>query len=257
MPETEPTRLPLLEADPDLAGELDGDRYREALRRLSVGVLQLRRGPWWPARTVAGSGASPFGLLVLEGLLVREATVGDHPCAELLGPGDLLRHGAEAEAEELLPRNVEWTVLAPARVALIDLDLVHAASPYPEVLASLIDRATRRADRLIVLQAITHLTRVDDRLLALFWYLAERWGRVAPDGVALSLRLPHRTLAGMVGARRPSVTTALGQLLSRGDVERREDGTWLLRGHPPEPRHAGRRTTTAVPPISYLPTPAR
>ena len=236
MPVPEPLRIPLLEADPDLGGTLRHERYQDALRRLTVAVLPLRRGPWYPSRTPSPAGSPPFGLLVLDGLLVREATVGDHPCAELLGPGDLLRHGAEAEAEELLPRAIEWTVLLPARVALIDPDLVVAASPYPEVMASLIDRSTRRADRLIVLQAITHLTRVDDRLLALFWYLAERWGRVVPEGVALALRLPHRTLAGMVGARRPSVTTALGQLLSRGDVERREDGTWLLRGRPPERR---------------------
>jgi hypothetical protein len=56
--------------------------------------------------------------------------------------------------------------------------------------------------------------------------------------VLVSLRLPHRTLAGMVGARRPSVTTALGQLISRGEIERRPDGGWLLRGQPPEPRAA-------------------
>ncbi|HEY6886353.1 MAG TPA: hypothetical protein VI300_01200, partial [Solirubrobacter sp.] len=43
-------------------------------------------------------------------------------------------------------------------------------------------------------------------------------------------------LAGMVGARRPSVTTALGQLISRGEVERRPDGGWLLLGDPPEAR---------------------
>jgi len=40
----------------------------------------------------------------------------------------------------------------------------------------------------------------------------------------------------MVGARRPSVTTALGQLIARNEIERRPDGGWLLRGDPPEPR---------------------
>ena len=80
------------------------------------------------------------------------------------------------------------------------------------------------------MQAIAHLTRVDDRLLALLWCLAERWGRVVPGGVLVSLRLSHRTLAGMVGARRPSVTTALGQLMARGEIERRADGEWILRG---------------------------
>jgi CRP/FNR family cyclic AMP-dependent transcriptional regulator len=42
----------------------------------------------------------------------------------------------------------------------------------------------------------------------------------------------------MVGARRPSVTTALGQLIARGELERRADGGWVLRGSPPEPQHA-------------------
>jgi CRP/FNR family transcriptional regulator, cyclic AMP receptor protein len=84
-----------------------------------------------------------------------------------------------------------------------------------------------------VTQAIAHITRVDERLLALLWLLAERWGRVVPGGVLVSLRLPHRTLAGMVGARRPSVTTALGQLMARGAIERRQDGSWVLRGGPP------------------------
>ena len=104
---------------------------------------------------------------------------------------------------------------------------------WPEIFAALMDRAARRAERLVVTQAIAHLTRVDDRLLALLWLLAERWGRVVPGGVLVSLRLPHRTLAGMVGARRPSVTTALGQLMARGAIERRSDGAWILRGAPP------------------------
>lgn len=233
-----PSRAKLLELDPDLGRHLDESRAEAATRRLVVGVETLRRGPWSP-HAAAGASPEPFGLLVLEGLMVREATVGEHPCAELVGPGDVIRLGGEHEADELLPRSLEWTVLPPTLVAPLDAELLAAAAPWPEVLSSLIDRAGRRADRLIVLQAITHLTRVDDRLLALLWYLAERWGRVVPGGVVLTLRLPHRTLAGMVGARRPSVTTALGQLMARGAVERRADGAWVLRGGPPERRDNG------------------
>ena len=61
--------------------------------------------PWNPGRTLIG-GSQPIGLLVLDGLLVREATVGDHPSAELLGPGDLLRAWEDRDAEVLLPRSV-------------------------------------------------------------------------------------------------------------------------------------------------------
>jgi CRP-like cAMP-binding protein len=148
----------------------------------------------------------------------------------------VLRAWDDVEHEELLPRRIEWTALTPSRVAIVDHAFAVRAAQWPEVFAALLDRAARRAERLVVLQAIAHLTRVDDRLLALLWCLAERWGRVLPDGVLVSLRLSHRTLAGMIGARRPSVTTALGQLMARGELERRADGEWILLGDPPQAR---------------------
>src|SRR5919107_1853389 len=236
MPEGGNGSIQLLVADPELARGLDPHRIREVSQRLLVRAVDIPRGSWRPGRTLMGGGTQPIGLLVLEGLLVREATVGDHPSAELLGPGDLLRAWEDRDAEVLLPRSVRWTALAPARIAVIDHALAVRAAQWPEIFASLVERAARRAERLVVMQAIGHLTRVDDRLLALLWCLAERWGRVVPDGVLVNLRLPHRTLAGMVGARRPSVTTALGQLMTRGDIERRADGGWILHGQPPEPR---------------------
>jgi hypothetical protein len=45
----------------------------------------------------------------------------------------------------------------------------------------------------------------------------------------------------MVGARRPSVTTALGQLMARGEIERRDDGEWLLLGEAPTAEPAVQR----------------
>ena len=145
--------------------------------------------------------------------------------------------GDDNEGEELLPRTIEWAAATSARIAIVDQALAVRMAQWPEIFAALMDRAARRAERLVVTQAIAHLTRVDDRLLALLWLLAERWGRVVPGGVLVSLRLPHRTLAGIVGARRPSVTTALGQLMARGAIERRADGAWILRGSPPSEDH--------------------
>jgi len=235
MPEVGSGSVRLLEADPDLARGLDSRHLREVSDRLFVRAIDAPRGPWSPRRLLS-QGSRPIGLLELDGLLVREATVGDHPSAELLGPGDLLRAWDDHDAEILLPRSVEWTALAHSRLAVIDQALAVRAAQWPEIFAALVERAARRADRLVVMQAIAHLTRVDDRLLALLWCLAERWGRVVPGGVLVNLSLPHRTLAGMVGARRPSVTTALGQLIDRKAIERRADGGWLLRGDPPEAR---------------------
>jgi len=233
----------LLTLDPELARGLDQRRAREAAHRLYARSLDIPRGRWVP-RPGAFDSMRPIGLLVLDGLLLREATVGDHPSAELLGAGDLLRAWDDAEHEELLPRTIEWHALAATRLAVIDHAFAIRAAQWPEVFAGLLDRAARRAERLVVLQAIAHLTRVDDRLLALLWCLAERWGRVVPGGVLVSLRLSHRTLAAMVGARRPSVTTALGQLMARGEIERRADGEWILRGAAPEVHEAASTTGT-------------
>jgi len=225
----------LLNVDPELARELDPRRAREAAHRLYARAIDIPRGRWMPSTGLL-QGTRPIGLLLLDGLLLREAIVDEHPSAELLGPGDVMRAWDDDDNEELLPRTVQWTALTATRVAIVDHAFAVRAAQWPEVFASLLDRAARRAERLVVMQAIAHLTRVDDRLLALLWCLAERWGRVVPDGVLVSLRLSHRTLAGMVGARRPSVTTALGQLMARGELERRADGEWVLRGAPPEAR---------------------
>jgi CRP/FNR family cyclic AMP-dependent transcriptional regulator len=91
---------------------------------------------------------------------------------------------------------------------------------------------------LAVALAIAHHQRVEDRLVLTLWHLAERWGRVGPEGVIVPLPLSHQRLADLVGAHRPSVTTAMGALARSGVVSRRDDGVWVLHGAPPaELRH--------------------
>jgi hypothetical protein len=98
--------------------------------------------------------------------------------------------------------------------------------------------------RLATTQAISQLTRVDRRLKALFWHLAERWGRVSGDGVIVPLALTHRILGQLVGARRPTVSTALSELADRGELVRRPDGSWLLRGDPPDAESLARKPSS-------------
>jgi CRP-like cAMP-binding protein len=86
------------------------------------------------------------------------------------------------------------------------------------------------ADRELAV-AIALEPRVERRLLLKLRQLAERWGRVTPDGIRLDLRLTHQELANMVGAVRESVTIALGRLASAGEIEVR-NRTLLIR--PPE-----------------------
>jgi CRP/FNR family transcriptional regulator, cyclic AMP receptor protein len=221
----------LLEHDAELGQLLSGPRLQEATRQLTVHTHRLDLGPW-DAERLRGAGPEHVGLLVLEGLIAREVVLADNVACELMGPGDLVRPWQANDPAQLLQAQIRWTVLESGRLAVLDRRFAALLSRYPEVNAMLIDRLTERAQRLAIAQAISQLNGVDRRLLALFWYLAERWGRVVPQGVAVTLPVPHRLIAQLVGARRPTVSTALSQLAERGDLVRLEGQSWLLTGEP-------------------------
>ena len=83
--------------------------------------------------------------------------------------------------------------------------------------------------------AIHCVQRVDVKLLLLFWHLADRFGTVTPAGTVVPLSLSHADLAELVGAARPSVSTALKCLAEQGFVQRnRADRSWLLASQLPE-----------------------
>jgi DNA-binding transcriptional MocR family regulator len=114
-------------------------------------------------------------------------------------------------------------------VAVLDRAFAARATAFPGIAAVLLERVDARARRAGTLHAICRLTRVEDRLLALLRHLSERWGKVTREGVVLPLALSHRTLAELIGVRRPSVSTAAAGLAKRGALTRRQDGSWLLR----------------------------
>jgi len=244
MKATAPDVVRLLEQDPDLAGLLTGNRRAEAERELVVRVHRLGVGVWDVSR-LEGASADHIGLLLLEGVVAREVIVADHVSAELLGPGDLLRPWQPASKAGLLPVDVLWSVLSPSAFAVLDRRFAGELARWPEVTAALFDRLSERSLRLATTQAISQLTRVDRRLKALLWHLAERWGRVSGDGVIVPLALTHRILGQLVGARRPTVSTALGELAERGELVRRVDGSWVLRGSPPDASALSRRQAMA------------
>jgi CRP/FNR family transcriptional regulator, cyclic AMP receptor protein len=228
-----PDRLiaPLLELDPDLGQLVPAERQAVARRELRVAVRVLETGPW-DADKLSGASPEHVGLLILDGVIAREVLVSDTVSTELLGPGDVIRPWRLQESATLLRHSVRWNVLTRSRFALLDRRLSAELGRYPEVGAAIVDRMNERAARLAVTQAISQLNRVDRRLLALFWHLAERWGRITSGGVALPMTLSHRMLGQLVGARRPTVSTALSELVAEGEIARRDDGSWLLTGAP-------------------------
>jgi CRP/FNR family transcriptional regulator, cyclic AMP receptor protein len=225
---------PLLVVDPDLGQFLDPSRWREAERDVRVRIVTLQIGEWHP-RQLGVASADSVGLLVASGVLVREVQVTDAPSAELFGPGDLIRNRQAAGPSQILTASVTWNVLERTSLALIDSQAAARLRRYPEVMAVVLDRLSGRADRLALTQAIAKTTGVETRVEMLLWHLAERWGRVSSDGVIVPIRLSHRMLGSLIGARRPTVSTAVARLDELGRVQRLADGRWLLTGRGPEP----------------------
>jgi CRP/FNR family transcriptional regulator, cyclic AMP receptor protein len=106
-------------------------------------------------------------------------------------------------------------------------------TPWPEITAALIARALRHSSWLDAHLAILENPSVEQRTLLFLWHLADRWGRVGPEGIQVPVRVTHATLGRLVRAQRPSVTRALNHLAARGALSRGADGTWLLHGAPP------------------------
>lgn len=223
-----PDIVPVLDADPELGEQLAAEEIQAARRALSARTIVVAGGAWRPADRWSEDDHPALGLLVVEGLVTRETTVAGRPSTELLGGGDLLRPWDQDADLGIVPVSVRWRVAAPLRLAVLDQRFLQAAARWPAVLDALAGRALRRTRWLAFQLSMRQITRVEGRLLVLFWALSERWGVVTPRGVHLRLRLTHEALGRLVGARRPSVTTALGALAEAGALERTPEGYRLL-----------------------------
>lgn len=218
----------LLECDPELGLRVPVAEIEHARRELVASVVTFDPGTWAAPPEIGG-----IGCLVLDGVLARELVLAARTAAELIGEGDLLPPRLNTRDESLIHCHVQWHVLAPLRVALLDEPFARKLGQWPQVMGAILERALRRSHRMAVHQALLQLSPVETRLLVLLWHLAERWGRVTPDGVAVGLRLSHEQLGHLVGCRRASVTTALARVYESELLSRRADGTWLLHGSPP------------------------
>jgi hypothetical protein len=208
-----------------------------AAKAAAIAAVETLGAGEWPRHAlhdlIAPEGA--LGLLVIDGLMTRDVAVLGASFTELIGEGEILRPWDSGVPTALDNGSVAWNVIEPTRIAVLDHAFVIRAARWPEIATALVARAVRRSHALTVQLAICNLPRVQTRLLLLMWHLADRWGKVTTGGVVLPLGLTHRTLACLVGARRPTVTTALTQLAAQQRVIRRTDGSWLLLGErPPE-----------------------
>lgn len=221
----------VLEADPELGLRVPPAQVYEARRRLVAPMRRLSEG-----FCEAPESDQPLhlGYLIIDGLIARDVVLAGHVSTELLGEGDIVQTDSAARDDALIHYRVYWHVLAPSRLAALDADFARTVVHWPQVIRSILERAHRRTLHMSIHQALLQLSPVETRLLVLFWHLAERWGRVTPDGILLPLALTHQVLGQLVGCQRASVTTALKAVTQSGRVDRLATGSWLLHGDPPD-----------------------
>lgn len=217
--------------EPDFLAGIDDQTARLLTDRVVAPRLWVESGPWEPPATERVRRS--LGLLVIDGLLLRTVELHGRRCPEVVGAGDLLRPWDDLAAS--LPHDASWTALGRASVALLDESFASVVARWPSIVAQLLTRGVQRSRSLALHLAIVHVRHADVRLRMLLWHLADRWGRMTPDGVHLPLRLTHELLAELACLRRPTASSALKRLARKGEIVRRADGTWLLTGAPPDP----------------------
>lgn len=169
-----------------------------------------------------------FDCLVLDGVVLKQTTLGGRAALELLGPGDLLapqltaRHQPDARAVS------RYRAHGRVSLALIADHFRQAARRWPGIVDVLHDRLGRQTHRASMHLAMLHLPRAEDRVVAVFADLAERFGRVTTEGVLIDLPLTHEMIGGLIGGRRPTVTLAVRSLAAQGLLERIDDNRWKL-----------------------------
>jgi len=218
--------IDVVEALPDLHDALPLERRVAARRTLRARVLRLRRGRWDAVgdAPLIGEGA---GFLVLDGALIRCVTAAHRTSGELLGPGDVLRPDHDPFGEDPL-FSTYYRTISDVRLGVLDGRVTRAAALIPELAPAVVASMTRRSGSLSRQLVIVQSQSVETRILVTLNYLAERWGVMTAKGIVLPEFLSHGTLALLLGARRPSVTSAMVRLAARGEVQRRADGRWLL-----------------------------
>jgi len=217
----------LLEVEPAIGRFLTSAERVAVSDLVSVPIATAPRGEF----TLLREGES-FAALVLDGMLFQRLRVANRVALRLLGPGDILAVGGTLRSPLLT--QVECRAAMPTQLALLGDEVLSAAGRWPRLMAGLHARIAEQSERLAIQLVICQLGRVEDRLLALLWLLAESWGRVTPVGTAVPVSLTHDALGELIGARRPTVTLALNELSERGAIVRQDSG-WLLLESPPGP----------------------
>jgi len=217
----------LLDVDPDLASDVAAEELAEAQQHLVLPTVRLEKGLWDIAglREAHGVKGEPRGFIVVAGAVSVDLAIAGQVCTRLITARELVL--LDGWQEDSIPVHYGWSVLDSAVLAVLDDRLALIGTRWPGLMNAILRRAAQQIRHALMQQAISQLPRVEDRLLALLWSVADRQGVVRSDGIWIDLPVTHATLAQMIGARRPTVSLGLRALGERGLVTAGAGG-WLI-----------------------------
>lgn len=218
----------LLDLLPGLGSRLS-DEERRGATRTHVSIRVTPDGPFDLDDTLRGTRA--FALVIVEGVVLCPLRHQEHAALRLLGPGDIISR--PGESRPALATRSPFVADGLVRYAALDDRLLALARRYPRLIEGLQTINGDQQQRLVSQLLICQLPRVEDRILALMWLLAETWGRQACAGTLVPIKLTHHAIGLLIGARRSTVTLALKELRRRNVLVRRKDD-WLIL-EPPRP----------------------
>src|SRR3954471_18850966 len=219
------SRVALLQVDPGLRAAVPELERPLAERAVVVPSFELGPGHW---RTESlGEDGDALAALVVRGLGTRQVTIAGRRSAELLGPGDVFRPWGGVDP--VIHAASSWACGSRVVVAVLDGRFVAAARRWPQLFTVVHERLAEQLERSTMRAAIMSLPRVEQRILGIFWQLAERWGTVRSEGVVVDLAITHELIGQLIGAQRPTVSLALQALAGEGLLQRTSHDSWMLR----------------------------
>jgi CRP/FNR family transcriptional regulator, cyclic AMP receptor protein len=211
---------------PDILATVPPEDRRLAERTLMMPLMSALDEDL--ADVIATEIPDAFDFVIVDGVVLKETTLARRPALELLGPGDVLAPPLTT-IRQLESRAVSrYMAHGPVSLIAIQGHFRDAVRRWPGLADFLHERLGRQTHHASMHLAMLHLPRIEDRLIALFADLAERFGHVTADGILIDLPLTHEVIGGLVGSRRPTVTLALHKLASDGLLERLEGDRWKL-----------------------------
>ena len=210
---------------PDIAGGFAPEERGIAEGALVVPVVRARD------EDLAGSLAverDAFDFVVVEGTVLKETTLAGSSALELLGPGDVLAPPLSAIRQLEFRAVSRYLAHGDVSIATLGVRFERVAARWPQLSGFLQRQIAEQAHRASMHLVMLHLPRAEDRILALFVDLGERFGRVTPDGILIDLPLSHELIGGLIASRRSTATLALQRLYQQGFLTRLADNSWKL-----------------------------